>query len=488
MPPKGSLQDPTQSPMDIVSTPKAQNNVKRKNKRRSGQKKRGPGSTPRLSGDVIAYIAIEYLHNPRTIARLSKTCRFYRGVLGALPYRADVLRVKQLCFEEGNFKSYADFEDYSRSEREGVCQAWLLSSCETGLDRTALHWAITQDDDRVRTTVARNSIKAALRYWPRYFEVACSNVSYEHLMTPLQQAVLYNVEDMVQELVETGRPVDVRAWMYTARYPCHISRLLDFTGEHSFRVLPLSIAILKMNTRIAEILARLTCDLKDSEGYWMVLSPFRLAAMCGMPSVIKILQSRGYKVGKHRTYLGDRNLTPLHFAASTDNNEETLQLLLDTGYSLDDIDDKGRSAFGIALRWSCVANALFLIKDLSVEEKVKVANANFTALLRTDLFLPVTKALLQGNSITRRQSRRYKNMMRKKIRTPWLLEKIPETLDFLINHPSFNFSRDTHAYLAEKITKAIENKKSEPVVIENGMSPLKPENSICMYDTGDGRW
>ncbi|KAK6955900.1 hypothetical protein Daesc_003546 [Daldinia eschscholtzii] len=482
MPPKGSLRDPTQSPMDIVPTPKAQNNVKRKNKRRSGQKKRGPGSTPRLSGDIIVYIATEYLHNPRTIARLSKTCRFYRGVLGTLPYRADVLRVKQLYFEKG------DFEDYDRSEQGGVCQAWSLGSCETGLDRTALHWAITQDDDRVRTTVARNSIKAALRYWPSYFEVACSDDSCGHLMTPLQQAVLYDVEDMVRELVETCRPVDVRTWMHTARYPCHRSRLNEFTGENSFQVLPLSIAILNMNTRIAEILARLTCDLEDSEGHWMVLSPFRLAAMCGMPSVIEILQSRGYKVGRHRTYLGDRNLTPLHFAASIDNNEETLQLLLNTGYSLDDIDDKGRSAFGIALRWNCVANALFLIKDLSVEEKLNIANANFTALLRTDLFLPVTKALLQGNSITRRQSRRYKNIMRKKIRTPWLLEKIPETLDFLINHPSFNFSRNTQVYLAEKITKAIENKKSEPVVIENVKSPLKPENHICMYLTGDGEW
>ncbi|KAI1471107.1 ankyrin [Daldinia caldariorum] len=399
-------------------------------------------TTRTLSGDIILAIA-KHVREIKATVRLSGTCRFYHGLLDPFIYRADMLRAK---------RSYL--------------QSRQVVGRRTVAEKIALHWAIAQADDRTRMTVAQKSIKAALKYWPECFEVTDWDGAR---MTPLHLAAKHGVEDIVRELTEAYGPVDMEVKVKSN--PNFTLRTYKLAEPRRFTVIPLSAAIIYGHVGVAETLARLTGELEECETKRGILSPLRLAALHKMPSVIKILQSRGFKVGAHRGLVYDKGLTSLHFAAAEDNNEETLQLLLDTGYSLDYVNHGGWTAFETTLEFRCLANAVFLVKDLSMGEKLNIANHNFGRLLKTDVFLPVTKALLEGTKIHRKQARRHKSAMRRVIKKIRGLEEAQKTMNFLMTHPSINFPKNMHERLAEMTNKAIEYQKAREKFLEDLRAP-----------------
>ncbi|KAI1802613.1 ankyrin [Daldinia bambusicola] len=431
-------------------------------------------TTPTLSGDIIFAIA-KYLREIRAIARLSETCRFYHELLDTFLYKADVFRTRR-AYLQGSQVVASDTMELMNTN-------WITPSpgVETGthgvqdavVEKTALHWAITQADDRTRMAVARKSIKAVLMCWPECFELADSFALY---MTPLQLAAKHGVEDVVRELTEAYGPVDMKISLNACDYFYSNKRhnLGPMLREIYFTAIPLSIAIIYGHVGVAETLARLTSELEECDRERGVLSPLRLAAGCRMPSVIEILQSRGFKVGRHRFYAMQTGRTPLHFAASVDNNEETLQLLLDTGYGLDYVSDRGWTAFETALELKCPANAVFLVKGLSVEEKMNIVNRNLVRLLGRDDLLPVTKALLEGNRIPRKQARRHKFKLRKYINIPRRLKNGANTINFILNHPNINFSRSMQERFLTMANKAVEEKKALQQAREEGMADEEP--------------
>ncbi|KAI1659154.1 ankyrin [Daldinia decipiens] len=403
-----------------------------------------PIRAPTLSGDIIFCIVRSNFHTTGVINNLSKTCRLYCGALDSLLYKADVLMAKQRVVDRRYQHFYADpFLNLS----VGAESCNLYDS-----GASALHWA-AKANDSVGITVAQKSIKAALVYWPDYLHVQCGRTA---AMTPLQLAAKYGADEIIQELIKAGSLVDTQIILDVTRNPCKKFRLSELLQYRCFKATSLHIAMLYGHVHTAETLAHLTQNLEDSQETPGVFSPLKLAAMCKMPSVIKILQTRGYKVLGNERYLRDMRYTPIHFAASTDGNEETLRFLMNTGYSAKAVDNDGRCPFGTAIAFRCLSNALFLIKDLSAEEKLDVADMHFDKLIRKDVFLPVVKTLLEHNNIGRHRARRYKNVILKHYNNQDWRKYILDTLDFLIHHPNIIFSKNTHASLVAGIAETRE--------------------------------
>ncbi|KAI0853857.1 ankyrin repeat-containing domain protein [Daldinia vernicosa] len=317
---------------------------------------RRPTTSITLSGDIIFRIVRSNFHKPKVILTLSETCRLYCGALDPLLYRADVLVAKERGVELNHI--------FDRMRRrmwrfdtpfEGLCMTGSLCTIYYN-DMSALHWAVKANDSASMIT-ARKSIKAALAHWPDYLHAHCGRMD---AMTPLQLAAKYGADEMIQELIKTCPSlVDTRIVLSADRNPCKKFQLSEFVRFQPFKATSLHIAMLYGHVHIAETLARLTQDLEDCQETPGTFSPLKFAAMCKMPSVIKILQARGYKVLGNEGYLRDTRYTPVHFAASSEDNEETLQLLLDTGYSTKAVDNNGLCPIGIAIKFRCVSNALF---------------------------------------------------------------------------------------------------------------------------------
>lgn len=413
-----------------------------------------PTRSPTLSGDIIFRIVRSNFHTTRVIISLSKTCRLYCGALDPLLYRADVLMVRERVF-----KYRRQASDWYILPGSMSMNAMLRGLYD--LDRSALHWAI-KDNGSVDMTVARKSIKAALAYWPDYLHVKSGNMGG---MTPLQLAATYGADEIVQELIKACPRVDAPITLDTDIGPCTKLPLSKFLLNEEFSATSLHIAMLYGHVHIAETLARLMPDLEDPQETpsTSTLSPLNLAAVCKLPSVIKILQTRGYQVPRNEGHLGDTGLTPMHFAASTEGNEETLGLLLSTGYSINDVDNGGYCPIGTAIKFRCPSNALFLIKNLSAEEKLNIADKYFDKLLQSDDFLPLVKPLLEHTSIERKRARRYKYLILKHSNNPRRRRNLLDMLDFLIHHPNINFSKKTHADLEAKITETREEVADELV-------------------------
>ncbi|KAI0384792.1 hypothetical protein F5Y04DRAFT_247813 [Hypomontagnella monticulosa] len=367
-----------------------------------------------LPDDLFYYIAKDLLSAPEDISRLSLTCRRLYMLLHPLVYRADVLKTKHDVFSPS-----LKYKRYRSPNPNG-----LRKEINETFRKTILQWATSQTDTNLGLTVARRSIEAAVSHWPGYLRTFYGGFSL------IQYAAIYGHHVVVQELIEAGVPVDELAYVRNRDKrgpgrPPKVARLNFPDGtsprkqnHHHQHEIPLflprdfglmlntlGLAIVYRNIRVAEILARNT--QKIVEGPFenrrrQVTLPMRLAALYKMPSVIEILQARGYK----ETFIGNYHFhgaSALQFAATVEYNEEVLQLLLDAGSDVGDVDGRQLDAFFYACAYDCVSNAIFLAGKYRPENKPAYVTNHIKKLTKANKLRPITKYRLNPDTGTRKR-------------------------------------------------------------------------------------
>ncbi|KAI0885008.1 uncharacterized protein GGS22DRAFT_188287 [Annulohypoxylon maeteangense] len=413
--------------------------------------------------DILYYLAKNGIREPRVIARLSQTCRHVSKLLDPLLYRADVMETKQKLAESASEFPFP----YSRNEEDSFLnwapvdgQQWLMYPLMTVKKIPALHWAIDHKDKELGLTVTRKSIKSALKYWPSYLQVCCGGVGqYMDGMAPLHLAAISGNEEIFQEVMKASSIVDMRVYL-ESNFRKHIGdSTLSETAwsfveqrsdiSHSHMVVnPLGLAILYGHIHIAETLARVTQDLVEEicESDADLMSPLKMAVLHKMLSVVKILESRGYRSGLGDIYFCNNEISRI--AAANDGNEEMLRHLLRNREG--DHEQDSFDAFELALELHCKSNLLFIAEHRPPIDKPFVFLLYIKRLIQTDDFLPVVKALLGAEPILCRH-------ISKKIET-YLYDHRGEGIwagrgvmiqDYLLNHPDILYSGVILTFLLE---------------------------------------
>ncbi|KAI1389067.1 uncharacterized protein F4822DRAFT_443788 [Hypoxylon trugodes] len=148
---------------------------------------------------------------------------------------------------------------------------------------------------------------------------------------PIDLAAANKAKDVFVELVTVFENNNARIELSDLifRDVCDAIGIFDMSYSPRF-VGPFVGAILAGFVGVAQVYANRMIHLPDTEeSLDDPYDPLKLAALCAMPSVVKILLDRGYKSRDSIHYDG---ATPLHFAASTKkDNSEIIQMLLDSG-------------------------------------------------------------------------------------------------------------------------------------------------------------
>ncbi|KAI1645272.1 ankyrin repeat-containing domain protein [Daldinia loculata] len=304
-------------------------------------------SSQRLPNEIFYLIARDFARL-QEISRLSQMCRQLAELLKGLLYRRNVLDVKaaqEAATAENRdssrhklpiFESIKDFQMHARRSRINPSQF------------SVLHWAAFHGS----VEVARATIRTSLRLFPEYL-----NVKDTHDRTPLSYAAAGGHVEVMQELMDAGCLVNAGI---RGRFICPNSH--SSTYYHA-AFTPLTIAILSHQEAAATILARRT--LYQDELYTRpglgVYGPLHLAAWAGMPRIVEILLSNGYKAwGLMPAFVGRSSL---HYAVATEDNTETIDILLGQDVSMNFTGLwQTHTPLECATYNKCFRNALHLIK------------------------------------------------------------------------------------------------------------------------------
>ena len=224
-------------------------------------------------------------------------------------------------------------------------------------------------------SLACKAIGAAKRFCPAYLDLPDP-----YGLTPVQLAAWSGQRKIVQLLLESGcaarqasdyvcwdpRPLDKLINHLTQRSAPHIR--LHARGEgyslserdRPFVTDALGLAILGGHEGIAGFLLREHYDedlvrsmgdrWRDGDGH-SIISPLHLAALAGMRSVVEILLARGANPNIKESCFHD--CSPLHMASTRMGTGDVMQVLLDHGADLYQVDDQARTvrqwaeAFGV---------------------------------------------------------------------------------------------------------------------------------------------
>ncbi|KAI0114592.1 ankyrin [Hypoxylon sp. NC0597] len=188
-----------------------------------------------------------------------------------------------------------------------------------------LHWAARHG----RALTAEAAIKAAFQVAPRYLD-AKDSFGY----TPLALAAKNGHTEVLQMLLQAGCYVDAPISGFILNIDNHTVTRSLHSPTQSFqghRFTPLTLAIASRQQATATVLARHSGN-PDETYPQLAYPPLHMAAAFGMPEVARILLSQGCSA--LNTYLGDNDSQPLHYAATWENNQETIDLLTDHGASV----------------------------------------------------------------------------------------------------------------------------------------------------------
>ncbi|KAI2632553.1 hypothetical protein GGS26DRAFT_598290 [Hypomontagnella submonticulosa] len=391
-----------------------------------------------LSDDLFDYLARYILSDPKDISRLSRTCSCLYLLLEPLVYRADVLRTKH----QADSCHLDDVEDQG-SRRQGGGTARPIAGDGIPIN-TALHWAISQTETSLGLAIAQKSIKAALKYWPDYLRVRVKDS-----MSPIQLAASRDRHAVIQELIEAGAPIDAHIWLSRESPLYYKTDRLDLPHMMRMRsaaVNALSLAMLFGNVRAAEVLAYHTQDLADDaddadEASVRTIPSLKLAAVKKMPSVIRILRSRGYSDGRMSSYFYD--FSSLELATIVEDNEETLEALLDTGSEFDYLGTSNFDALTCAGIYKRVSNAIFIVRRCPPEQKPVFVVNRLSSLLQDNEPLPIIKDLFEGTPFSEEQIRGMKELI---IDLHVAMgpgdRSARELMRYLLEFPAFNNSQD----------------------------------------------
>ncbi|KAI0830448.1 ankyrin repeat-containing domain protein [Hypoxylon sp. FL0890] len=431
-----------------------------------------------LPDELFYYMARDIISKPSDIANLSRTCRRLSQLLEPLLYQADVWETRKAELE-------SEVNVFRRARQYGSRYGGNYFDIRLGLQNCrvpvshipALHWAATQNDRSLGLAVARKSIKAALIHWPNYLHVPCGKTSN---MTPLHLAAKNGLVEMVQELMDASAFVDARVRFNVNAHPGEFpliqrtfaQRRFNVFGSFYLTINALCIAIMYGHIHIAEILAHHTQDLKETEGY-LDIDPtpvLKLAAVHRMPSVVRILQDRGYQSRAGNWYFF--GASALHYAAVADGNEETIQLLLDGGADINATNRMNRDAFELAVdqhdeTGECVSNLLILANHLTLEERSRHFRKQFFIFLGNPGLLPVIKVLLGEDAVGFSPvdlvllHEDVLTYLEGQVPGQASMGMSPETLDYLIHHPGLKFLEGEHS--VEFWERKLEDMMNNPV-------------------------
>ncbi|KAI1411295.1 ankyrin repeat-containing domain protein [Hypoxylon sp. FL1857] len=423
-------------------------------------------TTPRaLPDEVFYYMARDIIDEKSDIASLSRTCRPLFQLLEHLLYRADVLETRETEIDGQSGEACLCGVQYGGDDFD--TQLGLQNSRVPVPHIPALHWAVTQSDKSLGLAVAGKCITAALIHWPNYLHVSCQKLKN---MTPLQLAAKDGLEEIVKELVEASSFVDARVCFNSLNHPGEfpliqqycLYRLIRQPARFYIPLNALGIAIMFGHTRIAETLAQHTRELEETSGRGAkdLMPPLKLAAFTNMPSVVRILQDRGYQSKDGNAHF--TGASALHLAAIVDGSDETLELLLNNGADINTVDTHGGDAFQRALEryrtaGDCISNLVVLARHYSLEEGPQHFFKHARTFLRHGDLLPVVKVLLQDRSATydpsdysRLHSVAFEYLDHRRN------DLNPEMLDYLVHHPSLKFSEGSHSMEFEELQLEIE--------------------------------
>ncbi|KAI1451297.1 hypothetical protein F4805DRAFT_451908 [Annulohypoxylon moriforme] len=419
-----------------------------------------PRDTSLLSDDIIYHLAKHGIHEPQDIARLSRTCRSLSKILNPLIYRADVLETKQKLKEcSGQFgcpsESWGRNPSYYYYSSCSDSMQWLLYPLMAVQKIPALHWAVERRDRKLGSEVAQKSIRAALKYWPFYFEVCCGGVGKRmDGMTPLHLAAMTGNEEILQQLLRASSVVDARV-LVEFNFRKHIgdSSLSHTAWSHArpegarhscYMILnPLGLAILYGHVRVAETLAYATQDLvaEAHEHDTDLMSPLKMAILHKMPSVVRILLSRGYEVRGRDMYFDTEGL--FQIAVANEGNEEVMRLLLKKYGSPSLEANDTLSPFGSALQDRFTSNLLFLAKHCITGSKPALFNSHMGRLIRSDEFLPIVKELLESDpEECRAMSGSFEIHLLTAVGMDLCANRGLMMQDYLLHHPNIDYSED----------------------------------------------
>ncbi|KAI1214444.1 uncharacterized protein F4807DRAFT_468330 [Annulohypoxylon truncatum] len=452
-----------------------------------------------LSDDILYYLANEHIQEPQVISRLSQTCRRLSNLLDPLLYRTDVLNTEQKL-NESSSEFMFPWQDgagriypYQNSADDWKQHFYPL---KTAQKISALHWAAGHKDKSLGLAVARKSIEAALKHWPSYLGVYCQGDNeVMNSMAPIHLAAMSGNEEILQELIRASCVVDMRvyldldfesyggdstlsktAWSYVAR-----------SSRHFMVVNPLGLAILYGHLHIAETLARVTQDLVEE--VWVrgidLISSLKMAVLHKMPSVVRILQSRGYKPRLGSEYFDDGGL--LQLAAVNDGNEEMLQLLIESAKDAEEANTMG--AFQSALGGRCKSNLLFLAKCPLPTSGPLLFFHFMSQFIQTDDYLPVVKQLLEDDpEMCRSISLDIEMHLRDNIGRDLYFGRGLMIQDYLLYHPNINFSDYLMDLLADQENRREHRERFKTLPkIQQEMLVILEQKSNAQHEQWDWR-
>ncbi|OTA98663.1 hypothetical protein M426DRAFT_103631 [Hypoxylon sp. CI-4A] len=448
-----------------------------------------------LPEDILYLMVREFIPNPKHIAKMSQTCRRLSHVLEPLLYRADVLWTKREDEPGDVHSSWPPMIGLFRKEDRTSTGGWSIESRRSVQHLSALQWAVSKSDTSLRTAVARKAIRAAKFYWPGYLDVFYETWG---VVTPLQLAAKYGMEDTVRELVEAGASIDARTRHDPIMHAdqCPFLKRFDTRDEPEWpynTVNALWLAIWCENVRVAEFLAERSEDPGDDWKGGLATPPMvKLAAYYKMPSVIKILRSRQYESNDSYGIL--KGTRALELAAANDNNEETLKYFLDRG---EGSVERSRAIYW-ACKFGCAANLMFLANYAAPESRVSLAAKYMGSLLSSDKFLPAVQLLIGDNPMKEEQSREISNMLDTVTfrffptfiielgETPQEIERrtkrnaniwAPQMVRYLLAHPNLQLDSQVRDNVKDYLEHKEAKTEQDPEVCEDTEESLDDESS-----------
>ncbi|KAI0895154.1 ankyrin repeat-containing domain protein [Annulohypoxylon nitens] len=335
---------------------------------------------PKLPPDFFRYIAKAETEtgSMTDVARLSRTCRQNFDTLNGFMIRTNIedIAVGTIWGEDDiPFDPViSDQSNFGARELEIIYRPRILAK---DYRVSALIDAILIGNLKR----AKAIIQMASRVWPDYLDAK----DY-YATTALGYAALEGYTEIVVELLNAGAcietPVPWPIIYLGTKYPK--SRLfVDLLWT------PLTQAMCEGHESLAMMIAQRSALTPEEEGLKPTLSPICMAALYGMPNLVKLLLSKGWSasqsVAKHN------NTTPLHWAALRSDNREVIDILISHGADVhaESGDDWWRSPLLTAVYENEEENLACMISK--EKEKGKWVEGEFSLKLEGDTFLTAVK-------------------------------------------------------------------------------------------------